>query len=184
MRGNSICENIYEIITYADSETLNTEVILKFIKVKFPNADLVYILHDKDTLEDGTLKKPHTHILIRFEQVKSINALAKELGIQPNNINWKSDWKLSVQYLIHLNNKEKYQYPYTDVVANTDVTRYLLPRCDKEEWEIKEMEQLHNIMVFISEHTVSLYDVYAYALRNEMWSTYRRNYSIIKDIIK
>ena len=36
----------------------------------------VYILHDKDVNEDGSLRSPHFHILCTFVQNKSFNSVA------------------------------------------------------------------------------------------------------------
>ncbi|MBR0384862.1 MAG: hypothetical protein IJH61_09295, partial [Eubacteriaceae bacterium] len=38
------------------------------------------IVHRNDTNEDNTLKAPHIHIMIQFENAHSINSVAKSLG--------------------------------------------------------------------------------------------------------
>lgn len=69
-------------------------------------------LHDKDINPDGSLKKPHYHILIQFESVKSykqvleISMLLNGVIPQPCN-----NTKGLVRYFIHLDNPEKVPYP-------------------------------------------------------------------------
>lgn len=184
-RNGVIYERIYEIVTYEDSENLNTEVILKFIFNKFPNVEYAYALHDKDKTESNEAKKAHTHILLRFEREKSINALAKELGINSENIQWKENWKGSVQYLIHKNDQSKYQYDKSIIHSNVNIDELMMPDIDRkkahEEAEMCELVEIINFITNTSNPT--LYEIFCFALDNSIWSTYRRNYSIIKDLL-
>ena len=46
---------------------------------------VTYIDHDKDTLEDGTLKKEHRHIIFNVgENARHVGAIADEIGIPSN----------------------------------------------------------------------------------------------------
>lgn len=72
--------------------------------------DSACILHDKDVDEEGNIKKPHWHIVIRCKNAVWNTALAKELGIEDNYIQKCRSLKSSLKYLIHYDNPDKYQY--------------------------------------------------------------------------
>ena len=70
-----------------------------------------YILHDKDTKEDGTLKEPHFHILLYTYNAHSISAFRKWFrGDQNTLAKIISDDISAYDYLTHFNEPSKYQY--------------------------------------------------------------------------
>jgi len=75
-----------------------------------------YIKHDKDLKEDGTPKLTHYHVVLDFANARTFQALQKKLvGAhieQPTNI------VACYQYLIHLNDKTKYQYNSNEIISN------------------------------------------------------------------
>lgn len=84
-----------------------------------------FILHDKDILEDGTPKTPHLHVVCNMNSAKQriatiLNDLTKSLDISPLlvTIDKYSSFNASIQYLIHKNNEEKYQYEINDIITN------------------------------------------------------------------
>lgn len=84
-----------------------------------------FILHDKDILEDGTKKTPHLHAVCNMKTTKQriatiLNDLTKSLNISAFlvSIDKYSSFHSSIQYLIHKNNDEKYQYDIEDIVTN------------------------------------------------------------------
>ena len=90
----------------------------------FNCPEFAFILHDLDTAEDGTLKTPHIHIYAKFQKVKRLgtflNDLARALEINPLAISVEKcvSMESSVQYLIHKNDLEKYQYSMQEIVTN------------------------------------------------------------------
>lgn len=84
---------------------------LTIIQEKF---DYAMILHDKDTLENGELKKPHYHVVIHFKNARYKKAIAKYLGIEENYITG-CDLKAQLRYLVHYDNEDKYQYDLEEV---------------------------------------------------------------------
>lgn len=68
------------------------------------------ILHDKDVNEDGTPKKKHWHIVVKFPSARYNTALAKDLCISPNYIMDCQDFDAAVLYLIHHEKNDKAQY--------------------------------------------------------------------------
>lgn len=73
-------------------------------------------LHDKDVNPTGEPKKPHYHVMIMFEGVKTVDQ-AKEIfdsigGVGCDIINSVRGYS---RYLCHLDNPEKHQYSLDDV---------------------------------------------------------------------
>lgn len=92
--------------------------IQKIIGKELSSADIyALILHDKDIIEEtGELKKPHYHLVIEYKNAHYFTAITKIFEgahIEPCN-----NKVASYQYLIHQNNKEKYQYSQTDIQSN------------------------------------------------------------------
>ena len=133
--------------------------------------------HDKDTYDDGSKKPPHYHIQIYGNFQKTISAWSKYLKIEPNFIEKIKDKKQAILYLTHRNKKEKYQYPIEIIESNFDVISYY-------EEKRNEIEDLKEILKYIEKFGIISYkELFYYTLQNNLWSTYRRNYSIIKDFI-
>ena len=86
--------------------------MLNFIKENFIYA---YILHDKDILDDGTFKKPHWHIIIRFPNPRSLDALKKLLN---HNYIETCNFYFYSRYLLHLDNPDKHLYSVSDISSN------------------------------------------------------------------
>ncbi len=84
-------------------------------KLKSGGYNFAAIMHDKDTLESGELKKPHWHVVVRFKNAVWNTAIAKELGITPNYLEACKDVDASLLYLVHFGNEDKYQYEFEEV---------------------------------------------------------------------
>ena len=79
----------------------------------------VYILHDKDVNEDGSLRSPHFHILCTFVQNKSFNSVASLVVSSQNTfVQQLQDVGGAFAYLTHQNNLEKFQYNSDDLVSD------------------------------------------------------------------
>lgn len=80
-----------------------------------------YILHDQDTKEDGTVKEPHYHIMVKLESPRHLSTLVKMFNNAiPKQYfgNIKGRWNDALAYLTHSNDPEKHQYDPSAVVAN------------------------------------------------------------------
>lgn len=90
------------------------------------NNQFFAILHDKDFLEDGVLKTPHIHLVIsqaeRTRGTTLINRINEYTGLPKNCISVLPAFDLAqrVQYLIHKNHIEKYQYSVDEIYTNND----------------------------------------------------------------
>lgn len=160
----------FELMLYPDSTSYNCdEVIVKAIKYWDYWA---YILHDRD-IKDGKLIGPHIHFIGRNrEDVITPQGVCYHLGIPAEHLQQIRYWKSAVQYLIHKNAPEKTQYGIEEVTSNFDISTYFKDAKD-------ETEEAQRLISFIYQtEDRSLKNLVDYALNNNLWSTFRRGYSI------
>ena len=119
-------------------------------------------IHEYDTNPDGTVKRPHIHVLLCYDSVKAYDQV-KELT---DALNAPRPEKCAsarglIRYFIHLDNPEKYQYDRADIIGHggLDVAEYLKPTSSSRYVLIKEM------MEFIQEHDlIEMEDLLQYAM--------------------
>lgn len=104
----------YATIVYPESATDDWLDILKDLKI----PAFVSPLHDNDLNPDDTPKKPHYHILLMFESLKTVDQ-AKEIigkigGVGCEVVNAIRGY---ARYLCHLDNPEKRQYDISNVIS-------------------------------------------------------------------
>ena len=171
MARNSLDSRTFSIILYETEEDIN---ILEIAKRSYNYA---YILHDKDVDEFGEIKKAHYHLILRWNDTKSINALSKELSIPVNRITKIKSFKSSIRYLTHIDYKEKYQYEYNDIITNMDIAEYF-------EDNLTELQKVKMIYELINNEQISNKKKMLHiVLEKGLWSEYRRGYNIWKDIL-
>lgn len=161
------------ITLWEKTDSYNTEEVIQ--NIIDLNYDYAYILHDKDDA------KPHYHIVIYLgrDQKKTLNTIFKEVAI-PNkqDIEIMPSLKNALQYLIHYNNENKYHYSVDEVVGNLK---------DKLNQYINTNDEgfvVYKILEYIKEHPhITFYQLSQECYINGWWSAYRRNYTIIKDIL-
>lgn len=82
------------------------------------------ILHDKDLKDDNkTPAEPHIHMMLQFDNARSVNHVAEEIGDNPQQLEiWKGNVENGFSYLIHAtdNARHKHQYSCDEVRANFD----------------------------------------------------------------
>ncbi|MBP1890125.1 signal recognition particle GTPase [Clostridium moniliforme] len=131
------CEVVSQI-----TETFNIENIKKVLNEKDCIKEYAYIIHDKDKNENGELKKPHIHLIMRFKnnQPQNIKYISKWFNLNPNFVSKIKSKKFedAIKYLVHLNAPEKFQYLINEVTANFNVKRVI----DNE----KEQNELDGIL--------------------------------------
>ena len=82
------------------------------------------IVHDNDVNDNGELKTPHIHLVLKSSVRKRkqtiINYLSNILDVNSNTISVDVSHDLlnSITYLTHLNNSDKYQYDRLDIKTN------------------------------------------------------------------
>lgn len=124
-------------------------------------------LHDKDVNPDGTIKKPHWHVILMFdgkksyEQIKeitdSLNAPVPQKTANPKGL---------IRYLIHMDNPEKYQYSREDIVCHSgaDIDQYF------ELSSVSRERILWDIMKFIRDEKITSYSAFiGYCQDTDNW---------------
>lgn len=78
-------------------------------------------MHDKDTQEDGTPKKPHWHIELKLYKSRRRSDVASWFGLAESCIQDSKSGKYENMflYLIHKNAPEKHQYSPEDFEKKT-----------------------------------------------------------------
>lgn len=110
---------IWTCIQYEDSAPDNWREKLDDLHIPWLESPL----HDKDKNPDGTVKKVHRHILLKFGSKKSyrqVDTIVKDClkGPNPQPVN---DMRGMVRYFVHLDNPEKYQYSVDDLVEHCGI---------------------------------------------------------------
>jgi len=108
------------------------------------------ILHDKDTDSDGNPKEPHVHVMMSFDNARSVKNVSKILGevdengnVHPEHIEiWKGDCNNGYAYLIHATDKARTQYQYDakNVIANFDYPAFI----QTVSKEVEKVSQYHD----------------------------------------
>lgn len=116
---------LFNIMQYVKHKETGKELLSEeTIKNALSKAKLVrwaYILHDKDRNEDGTLKEPHWHIVLEYENRIKLKSVAQWFGIEENFIeipSGRNAFMSCAKYLVHWNAEEKYQYEWEEVKDN------------------------------------------------------------------
>ena len=104
----------YAFVLYKDSAPGNWMQVLEDTHVPM----FVSPYHDKDKNPDGTQKKPHWHILVMFQSVKTKKQF-EELRDRVAGVGVEEVASVRgyARYLCHLDNPEKAQYEKSDVAA-------------------------------------------------------------------
>lgn len=113
-----------------DAGTLKIEDLEELLKATKPVKDYFIILHDKDLKDDLTPKQEHYHILLDVvikEHRSIIEILEEERAIKILKKTCPNLWfekvknpARAIQYLIHKNDPEKYQYQQEEIKTNNE----------------------------------------------------------------
>lgn len=152
---------------------------LDYIKHNFENY--IYILHDRDIDENGKPKKEHYHVILRFNNQRNISTIAKKLGIGENNFYEIKSFTGQLRYLIHYDDDEKYQYDVSDVKG----TLFMISKFKQSLKSLQdETSEVSLIYEFIENSQIDdLHILLDYVLENNLYSSFRRNYVMFKDLI-
>lgn len=103
-------------------KTLNS--IIKNLTEYLKPVKIAGIIHDKDKNEKGESVVSHVHVVLQFENQRSLAQLAKLLNEPQISAfqQWRGNINNAYSYLIHrtIEAVEKFQYPIEEVKANFD----------------------------------------------------------------
>lgn len=107
-------------------DVVEIAVIEQRIKSLTSLKKYAFIVHDKDTLDNGQPKKPHFHIVLTFSNATTSDVIAKIMQVEEQYINKiRTTTKSAMLYLVHRNDPNKYQYNPSEVIANFDYVEYV-----------------------------------------------------------
>lgn len=141
-----------------------------------------FIKHDKDILDNGELKKEHYHVVIQFTNYRWRNAIANELNITPNYLEKIRNLEKSMQYLIHFNDSDKYQYDIEEVQGplKQKLIAYINTTDKSESEKVLELiDYIENNKRFIK-----LTDFIKYVCISNLYDIYRRSATTFVKILE
>lgn len=140
---------------------------------KNKNYRYLYITHDKDLDDNGNVKKEHIHVVLYFDNPRTIDSISKEMNIPSNYIESYSSIKTALLYLVHYNQGEKVQYSADDTFGNlkTDLFKYILNTPSTEEERVIKLLDLIDSYYDYTTYSKFVRDV----CKNGLYDILRRN---------
>ena len=126
------------------------------------------IVHDKDLKDDNiTPAEAHIHMMIQFENARSLDQVAKDIGDKPERIQiWKGNVENGFSYLIHATNnaRHKHQYSCDEVKANFDYVSFIQGVSSKVKKieDISSANRINGMLDLIATGDMSLADAKAH----------------------
>ena len=165
---------VFNLLLYPD----NVEHQKAIENLKSVEYKAVGILHnmdcyteDKNEHKAGELKKEHYHFVVKFQNAKTIIALAKNLNIESRFIEPTQTFKGSAKYLLHIGCEDKYQYDIDDLIGTLapDVVKLI----DDTSEEVKAL----NICRLLRdcEYFVTRDEFMQIVCKNGLYTVFRRN---------
>lgn len=153
----------FAFVLYPESAPENWRDIIDDFHVQWAESPL----HEFDVNPGtGELKKPHWHVVLNFDSVKTIEQVKKLIeplqGTIPIALN---SVRGMVRYFAHLDNPEKYQYPVDQIIGHCgmDVADLLRVSASARYAIIKKM------CLYVSEHNITeFYQLMDYAMAEKM----------------
>lgn len=128
--------------------------IISYITMRLCIDKYAFIKHDKDVFEDGTPKKTHYHLYIKTSSRVRLSTIALRLEIDDRFVEFVKNTRSCLQYLIHKNNKDKYQYNASDVVTNiNNITSILLDNLSDLDLFVLDLNNAINEMEYTNDYS-------------------------------
>ena len=162
----------YAFLLYPDSCVADCLGVIKQLQQPF-----FVILHDKDVNPDGTLKKPHYHVMILFNNPRAEGTI-RQINLRCGG-NGHFEPILSrrgyVRYLCHLDNPEKHKY------APESILGFYGADYSKESMSVMQRKNLDDdvfcdIIKFCKDHCIVAYcELVDYCIEHKKeWLPYLR----------
>lgn len=169
---------VFAIVVYADSapDDWRERLVQEHVQA------LISPYHDQDVNPDGTQKKPHWHVLILFEGVKTEDQVNEMLDrvLGPNRVKVFENVQSTrgyARYLCHLDNPEKAQYDKADVeeICGADYEELITLASSNR-------ARLKDIMAYVRTSGITYYhELMDYCMENEpdWWALLVERYSYV-----
>lgn len=180
-RGNSR-GRIFCLVLYPENDIHNE--VIKLLQGKY---NILGICHDRDVYEEdneetgtkkGDIKKCHHHIIVKFENARNLNALAKELNCESNLIQKVDSFEGMCKYLLHKDYPQKTQYQKCELYGN--LIDYAMKYIDKTDPDIQLMEIIDYLENYNSLLPLPMF--MRWICTHGYSGTYRKFTSTIKDL--
>lgn len=144
--------------------------------------NVCWIVHDKDVDSNGEILKPHTHVVLMLDRLKHLEQLCAELGIASNYCQPIIGRRVEkLRYLIHIDSPQKYQYLVNDVDGSVKGLRNFRQALNITA-DVNEGEAMLLLLQFVQNNPkCNNAELVLFSVENDIYSVFRRNYSIIKD---
>lgn len=152
---------------------------LDYIKL---NYDYAYIVHDKDYNEQGEIKKSHVHVVVSFKNAKWNTAFAEEINLSENYIQSIRNYENCLEYLIHYNDTDKYQYDIEEVSGTLKQKLVKFLNNDEKDENEKTLELITYIQNYKGYLSITQFSYYCCSVG--MWDVFRRAATIYLTIIQ
>lgn len=146
--------------------------------------DHVYILHDRDKDEKGQVKKAHYHVVIHTRNQTWRNGLSEKIGIPANYIQQVRNFDSVLEYLVHANEENKFQYSLDDLKGCSGLIRRVKKLVELD--TMSESDKVSELIEMIMGHEgrLTIREFAWYCSKNNRWDIFRRSGSIFLEIIK
>lgn len=186
--------SLFTLVCYPES--CNIEQSLQELCFKHNVRDYAYILHNKDKDKDGNLKKEHYHVVIMLEfkdpnhskpEQQEISKLFGLIGGQCGQC--ARSEKNTLLYLVHANDKDKYQYETQEIVYYADMLSTIFSRAlnEREKNENNTFENvLEEVLVYIENYKdmLSWFNVLQYLRKKKILTKCVAYMGILKDYVR
>lgn len=166
----------WALLLYEESDNIS------FSSIDLSKYDYLYIKHDKDKLEDGTLKKVHYHVILKFKNYKWLSSLSEELNIPSNYFEKIRSLDAMLAYLLHYKEEKKYHYNFDELVGSSLLKSKLKKIINSFEKDETDIISSFYAYIMQCDTFIKYSDLVRFALDNEFWGEFRRNFSIIKSL--
>lgn len=151
----------YTFVAYPDSAPADWENIIDGHHISWVRSPL----HDSDVNADGSLKKPHWHVMLSYDSLKTPEQ-ATEIASAVNGtiVQIVQSPRALVRYFVHMDNPDKYQYNRSDIVCHGGFDMEdMLVTSNQTKYDI-----LKEILAYVVDADITEYeDLVIYAMYNE-----------------
>ena len=156
----------------------------KLIGVPFVRSPL----HDMDTNADGSPKKPHWHVLVSFDSMKSYEQI-RELTEALNAPSPQSckDTRALCRYFLHLDNPEKAQYNKADLLVGGGFDIDTALKLSKSAADADERSFIADLIEAIDKHNMTEFeDLFLYVMHEipESYQLFKQNAFVLSQVVK
>lgn len=171
---------VFTLLLYPEWASFN-QIITYIQKEKY-----ALMLHDKDVADEetGELKKPHVHVVIKYQGRRTITSVQnefKKIGVESRLVDTCNEYVM-LRYLCHVDDKDKYQYPFSNIDTN-DIK--WVEKAYKE--QMTAPEQLNKLLDFIDVENEKTYisrtRLARFAINNNCYSALRSNMTLLNGIL-